>query len=255
MALSTSAGLFCTTSTDCCHTSAYKWDLKYLTLSLLDWRIVKRDQCVPILFWTWQCKGWRMIFIIKIKRVLYARKFCWKVKSEGTFMMLHLMSSHFGSKRKYRTGSTKSYKEKKGDDYSHLHRTVWFTGFSHLIISEFGPHTTSQSFQTVASSEPPRGFFKTLIAGLHPRVSDSLGSGWSRLIHFFSPFFGHTTQHVGSYLPNQGLNLHLLHWKCRVLTAREVPIICISNRFLGDADAAGPQTTLWESLGIHIPHS
>ena len=39
--------------------------------------------------------------------------------------------------------------------------------------------------QTVALSEPPRGFFKTLIAGLYPRVSDSLVSGWSRLIHFF----------------------------------------------------------------------
>ena len=31
-------------------------------------------------------------------------------------------------------------------------------------------------------------------------------------------FHGHATRHVGSQLPNQGLNLHPLHWKRRVLS-------------------------------------
>ena len=35
---------------------------------------------------------------------------------------------------------------------------------------------------------------------------------------FFSFFFGHIAQHVGSSLPNQGLNLCLLQWKWGVLT-------------------------------------
>ena len=38
---------------------------------------------------------------------------------------------------------------------------------------------------------------------------------------YLSPFppFGHTTQHMGSSFPNQGLNLCSLHWKYRVLTS------------------------------------
>ena len=31
-------------------------------------------------------------------------------------------------------------------------------------------------------------------------------------------FFGSTIEHVGSQLPNQGLEQHLMHWKPRVLT-------------------------------------
>ena len=31
-------------------------------------------------------------------------------------------------------------------------------------------------------------------------------------------FFGRNTQHAGSYFPDQGLNLHSLQWKCRILT-------------------------------------
>ena len=30
--------------------------------------------------------------------------------------------------------------------------------------------------------------------------------------------FGHTAQHAGSQLPNQGSNLYPLQWKCRILT-------------------------------------
>ena len=42
------------------------------------------------------------------------------------------------------------------------------------------------------------------------------------LFHFISfhfiIFFGHAARHVGSWFPNQGLNLSPLQWKLRVLT-------------------------------------
>ena len=45
-----------------------------------------------------------------------------------------------------------------------------------------------------------------------------LKSSFAAAASFFFFFFGCTAQHVGSQLPNQGLNQSLLHWKSRVLT-------------------------------------
>lgn len=50
-------------------------------------------------------------------------------------------------------------------------------------------------------------------------VSDSLSTVQQSTskIHLF--YFGYPTRCVGSYFPHQGLNLHFLNWKHRVLTA------------------------------------
>ena len=56
---------------------------------------------------------------------------------------------------------------------------------------------------------------------------------WSWLGFFVCLFcccFGRTTQHAGSYFPNQGPNPRSLPWKCRVnhWTAGEVPWLCFT---------------------------
>ena len=45
---------------------------------------------------------------------------------------------------------------------------------------------------------------------------DSNGSGLFFFFFFF--LFGCAPQHIGTLFPNQGLNLCLLQWECRVLT-------------------------------------
>ena len=39
-------------------------------------------------------------------------------------------------------------------------------------------------------------------------------------------FLGHTLWHIGSYFPDQGSNPCPLHWKYRILTTSEVPLLC-----------------------------
>ena len=45
---------------------------------------------------------------------------------------------------------------------------------------------------------------------------------YKAILHFktFIYFFGHTKRHVGSWFPDQGSNLHLLHWEHGILTTR-----------------------------------
>ena len=47
----------------------------------------------------------------------------------------------------------------------------------------------------------------------------TLPSGNSTVYFAIFFFFGHATWHVGSSFPDQGLNLHPLHWKLGILTA------------------------------------
>ena len=50
------------------------------------------------------------------------------------------------------------------------------------------------------------------------------------ILFFF--FFFLAMWHVGSYFPNQGLNLHLLHWKCGVLVFLEVQeVLLVTSKF------------------------
>ena len=54
--------------------------------------------------------------------------------------------------------------------------------------------------------------FPTIIMPLSKKKKHAIG------FSFFPFFFDHTTGHVRSYFPDQGSNLHPLHWKCGILT-------------------------------------
>lgn len=89
-------------------------------------------------------KGLKIDFHYKIKSTV-----CKKVllKSRRHLQDVAFYAFAFG-RRKYRTGSAMSYKEKKGDDDSHLQRatSILFTGFSHLVFSIQIPHHTFHWF-------------------------------------------------------------------------------------------------------------
>ena len=76
---------------------------------------------------------------------------------------------------------------------------------------------------------------------------------------FFPLIFGSNIQHAGSWFPNQGLNLHPLHWKYEVLTTGP-PEKFLSFSFLSPASTiflqgGGPKVILcggWEVKRIKI---
>ena len=73
--------------------------------------------------------------------------------------------------------------------------------------------------------------------GLHPKRWQRRGrkaNSWHSGSHL-TFFFGQVSRLVGSWFPDQGSNLHPLHWPCRVLnhwTARGVSPICLLICFL-----------------------
>lgn len=87
------------------------------------------SKCGAILYLA--VKGLKIDFQYKIKSTL-----CKKVllKSRRHLQDVAFYAFAFG-RRKYRTGSAMSYKEKKDDD-SYLQRatSILFTGFSHLVF-------------------------------------------------------------------------------------------------------------------------
>ena len=50
-------------------------------------------------------------------------------------------------------------------------------------------------------------------------VSDSLSTVQQSTSKIYLFYFGYPTRYVGSYFPHQGLNLHILNWKHKFLTA------------------------------------
>ena len=67
------------------------------------------------------------------------------------------------------------------------------------------------------------------------------------VIPFFFFFFGHTAQHVGSYLPDQGSNPRPLHWKRGVLTIgppRKSGEVILDSKRQGKTMKCDP-TTSW----------